>query len=123
MRMRERNCGATRPAQFAGRAGEYLRGTADQTHGTIDLGGGQTATFNNIREVIGGTNVHTINPATGAPTIASGAALRAIISSRHPGTITIELPSLDRYPRGPHAPEVYPGTIYVPRGTPCPHPR
>lgn len=110
------------PAQWGGRTGKDLESIAGQTHGTIDTSG-RTVTFGNIGDVIGARNVTTINPTTGARVPVRGDAARQVIDARHPGTITVELPGLNKYPGRPNGREVYPGTIYVPQGHPCPQPR
>lgn len=109
------------PKQWGGRTGADLKGIAGQTRGTINMSG-RMVTFNNIGSAIGARHVTTINPATGARTSVSGAAARQAIDARHPGTISIELPGLRKYPGGRNAPEVYPGTIYPAPGHPCPTP-
>ena len=75
--------------------------------------GKRTVSFNKIRDVINNTDI---------PNTRGGPAAREAIRNRYPGTISIELPGLKKYPGGATAPVVYDGTIYVPKGTPCPTP-
>ena len=110
----EKDSAAVDPKQWGAKTGVDLRPISD-SHGTIAMGK-QSVEFKNIRDVIGSKDV--TDPATGQT--AAGDRAREIIAARHPGTLSIELPGLQKYPGGKKAPVVYPGVIYVPHGTPCP---
>lgn len=67
------------------------------------------------------TLVDKTDPVSGKTTKVRGAEAREVIRNRYPGTITLELPGLSEYPAGTTKP-VFPGTIFMPRGEPCPQP-